>query len=83
MENEAIAVPKTETENMVRIELRVPAAMLRDMLELAKEEGVKPGDLHRDLWKRGAAKYCEEANKRLVMRSLLRKQRSQQESVQE
>ena len=43
-------MPDIDAPKMVRIDFSVPAPLLEQMQELAKDEGWKPAELHRMLW---------------------------------
>jgi hypothetical protein len=63
---EILKMPDSDAPKMVRIDFSVPAPLLEQMQELAKDEGWKPAELHRMLWVLGFAAYTEQSNKRLV-----------------
>jgi hypothetical protein len=63
-------MPETDAERMEYVRFAVPAPLLKQSLELAKLEGVKPAEIHRSFWIKGFAAYAEESNKRMINQRL-------------
>ena len=68
-----IMAPRSATPDLAKIEIRVPADLLQDALDIARSMGLKPGDAHRDYWIAGVQAIAEKHNKVLVNRSLRQK----------
>ncbi len=67
-------MPETNAPKMEKIAFAVPAALLEELRAIAELEGWKEAELHRVVWERGFAAYCEGSNKRLVNKQLRSKQ---------
>lgn len=72
-------MPRTESPNMEDIKFAVPEPLLRQMQDMAADDGWKPAELHRIFWESGFAAYAERANKRLVNEQLRQKRSSKSE----
>ena len=65
--------PRSAKPDLARVEIRIPANLLKEALEMAEYMGLKPGDAHRDFWIAGVEVFAERLNKVLVNKSLRQK----------
>ena len=72
-------MPKSDQPNLIEIKVNVPAALLKQALDMFDAMGLKPGDAHRDVWMQGVFKMAEDYNQ-VLMSEKLRRQISRDES---
>ncbi|MDJ0704133.1 MAG: hypothetical protein QNJ46_12690 [Leptolyngbyaceae cyanobacterium MO_188.B28] len=65
--------PRSSSPDLERLNIRVPAPLLKQAKELAKAMGLSEGDFHRDVWLAGLYQLAEKHNKLLVNYSLRQK----------
>jgi hypothetical protein len=63
-------MPEQDSPNMIQIKISVPAPLLEQAIELARQDGWPQATLWRNLWVDGFFAYCERHNKRQVSRKL-------------
>ena len=73
--------PRSSSPDLARLNIRVPAPLLRQAKELARTMGLSEGDFHRDLWLSGLYQIAEKHNKLLVNRSLRQKFEDEEDYV--